>query len=488
MSEIQVSSLEEAVSLATSYKKSGQYDWFRGQSQDWPLAPTLARLNEEQRDEAISQVNRFFYWVVNTPGLDKLKKQPDTIWAIAQHYGLATNFLDFTTEPSVAGYFASSKRRVTSKRKSCIYCINTKEVESIWNDYMQVFSGFPKIEFIEIHVANLWRLEAQCGVFLICPENWEYYIEVNRIVFPPSAPLFYPSKDDLLPPQKSHLELLVDHYFQLEEYHQSLECTRKIFPEAKTINIESPKSGYEARYFKSRKLPLRRDWQPKETHSWVSINDEVFRDTAVGTLELQVETSLPIHIYRKKISSAVYNALQLNPKLRWQSIKWVLRVTKKSALPLANGLSRLWNGLRSLPYSDEALSESIALYCALHRLGLSNTRDRNKCTDIVKQCIDSPIRVVSSSWDGSYLYSYVSSHDLHDCIRHNIKSYLLPKYKHFSDDILMLLQCCWNPRRIFQFKRFSYLFATQIVPVQGLIEEQSTSHYSPARLKEFGLP
>jgi len=52
-------------------------------------------------------MEKFLGWTKATEGLEALASNDDAAIAVAQHYGFATHFIDFTTEPSVAGYFAS---------------------------------------------------------------------------------------------------------------------------------------------------------------------------------------------------------------------------------------------------------------------------------------------------------------------------------------------------------------------------------------------
>lgn len=60
----------------------------------------------------------FLHWVRTTNGLQALASNLDMTIAVAQHYGIATHFIDFTTEPYVAGYFASEGIPKQTPRRS----------------------------------------------------------------------------------------------------------------------------------------------------------------------------------------------------------------------------------------------------------------------------------------------------------------------------------------------------------------------------------
>ena len=130
--DIVVESLDEALKLLEDYKKSGEYDWFRGQTGLWPLIPTMARLsNDEEFKKAEEKLKRFDNWAYK----NNISDDFDYIEAIAQHYGnygedeknrIKTFFLDFTVNPKIAAYFASYKINYKEYESSCIYCLNIK--------------------------------------------------------------------------------------------------------------------------------------------------------------------------------------------------------------------------------------------------------------------------------------------------------------------------------------------------------------------------
>lgn len=108
--------VREAVRIAEGLRDKGRYDWFRGQREDWPLKSSFARLAGEQEDKALEQAERFINWAQATPGLEALVQDVDATCAVGQHYGIPTNYIDFTTNPEVAGFFAADNpfdRKVT---------------------------------------------------------------------------------------------------------------------------------------------------------------------------------------------------------------------------------------------------------------------------------------------------------------------------------------------------------------------------------------
>ena len=95
-----------AVTQADEMKRLGTHDVFRGQTKNLTLQSSLNR-DPQRREASVARAKTFLSWVQRTRGLESLWDDADAAVAVAQHYGILTNFIDFTTEPGVAGYFAS---------------------------------------------------------------------------------------------------------------------------------------------------------------------------------------------------------------------------------------------------------------------------------------------------------------------------------------------------------------------------------------------
>lgn len=182
--------IASAIALAEDLKAKGRYDCFRGQiNANWPVRSSLARVDAKAREEAAQRFARFNNWIRASRDVLPYIHDDDQILAIAQHYGLRTPLLDLTTEPKIAGFFAVHGRK--DERYGCIYMIER-------SDFSRVCEPFKEhLRIFDIEVANLWRLQAQRGLFLEARWPIEQIYPFDRIVFPHSdAPL--PIKEYLM--------------------------------------------------------------------------------------------------------------------------------------------------------------------------------------------------------------------------------------------------------------------------------------------------
>lgn len=125
--------IDQAVELAETLKARGAYDWFRGQNEPWPPHSSLFRIlrqgNQRSISQAETQITEFKKWLHQTPGLESVAADPHAVLCIAQHYGIPTFYIDFTTEPGIAAFFAcDSQRPMSAEAKRCIYCLNTQDL------------------------------------------------------------------------------------------------------------------------------------------------------------------------------------------------------------------------------------------------------------------------------------------------------------------------------------------------------------------------
>ena len=491
----QVDNVYEAVYLAGRLKSSREYDWFRGQTQNWPLVSSFCRVAEEQMDAVMEKLARYEHWIKSTPGLESIAASTDMAIAVAQHYGLPTNFVDFTTEPPIAGFFASHGTP-SSSRPSCIMCLNTRELAQFWERLPQSKGG-PTPEFIRLTVPNLWRLESQYGVFLFCPfPNFEEIYDLDRIIFPYTGPISEPPESLIYPSRKSQLEILLDRYFMNE---QLVEGTRAVYAMSGSIRIHRIPTRPERcdrDLVPNGPPPRLASWDTSVLAPWRRTIPEMFSEklTSEGW-ELGTNSKLAPPARLAQVSDQVQARLGCTPGARHSLLGWSLRldgVTMRTyeAEAITRALQRLWDGLRLLPYSDHQIAAGIGCCAAIAVEWLDSlASERDDWEHICRRVFPDAMEVEFGSDDGSYSRTFVSESALLDAVRDDIGEFLNPAY---ADQILGnmagLFQAIWAPDRLFEYDRLSHLFSSRIAPVQVWMREGSAIFYSPAGLDSFGLP
>jgi len=98
----------------------------------------------------------------------------DNLWALGQHYNLATPFLDWTESPFVAAYFAFCRKKADTSQR-VVYALNRDIERWFRSDTHEYFIEFPPITSHE----NA-RFLAQGGVFTKALEGEDVKTRIQK--------------------------------------------------------------------------------------------------------------------------------------------------------------------------------------------------------------------------------------------------------------------------------------------------------------------
>lgn len=497
MSTVRVDSVEEAVQVAGRLRESGRTYWFRGESKVRPLRSSLARKNPEEREIAVEKLARYEGWIQETAGLENLSSNLHAAMAVAQHYELLTNFIDFTTEPRIAGYFASEKGGPERANDSaCIICLDVEDLKKFWKPLPK---RTPPPEFLEIDVPNLWRLEVQHGCFMFCRyENIEKIYDFDRIIFPNDHALQGIKHADIYPVRKSNLEILLEQFFMNERLIYGDRGMRVLMETVcdTPVVVEVPVDTVEPDVFPDG-LPKHTSWNDTLLRPWLELPAEKYSESSSRT---NIRVIIPEKTDMQDVVIAVREQLQRDlfqtPGIRQKLINWEVQLARNRELSedfasrLAPRLAYLWDGLRRLPYRDEDICYGLGM-CAAFAVSI-----KGKFPNIVSsswespadQCLIDPVEIEFGAYDGSYSRGYVSAQSLISALRPDLSTYLSDKWKNqMKGNIIGILQCSSDPGRTFDFSLLAPIFAREIVPNQ-VLARNTAIFYSPARLCSLGLP
>ena len=486
-----MNSVEKAVDHANQLKASGGRHWFRGQEKDWPVQSTFLRVPAAQRDSTMQKLARFEGWVKSTPGLEKLAADADATIAVAQHYGLPTNFVDFTTSPEIAAYFATERAEASPPGElACLICLDLDDILEFW----KLLQGkYPPLEFLELDVPDLWRLEAQRGRFLFCPyDHIERLYDFDRIYFPKTRryPMIHP--EEVYPTRKSHLEILLDQYFMNERL---IEGSWEPPENVQRIMVEALNGGFDPDVFPTG-IPRHSSWGEDLLREWIALPPEQLGSVRTA-VNFHIDVPHPEHpeMTIQRVSDQLLRDLIPLTGIRKNLVNWTIKARGES-LPskvienLPPRLNRLWDGLRRLPHRDEDLCAGIAMCVALGVAlrGDFDSSEGSRWDEAATQCLHEPREVEFGALDGSYSRGFVSSRNLAAAVRSDIAAFAVAQWKEMvRSNVGLILQTAWTPSQAFDFGRLAPLFAREIAPYQVLAREMAV-FYSPARLDKLGLP
>lgn len=281
--DIVVNNLNDALKLAEDYKKSGKYDLFRGQSGIWPLISSRNRLDDDGLEEANARLSKLFGWSVE----NRFSENLDFVETIAQHYGIPTLLIDFTTDPRVAGYFASDKSGYEPNEYSCIYCLNTidfsKKISFLKKISKLSENSYPRL--LNVNIDNLWRLEAQRGKLLYQPAiNFDSLYSAHRIVFKINDnDIKYFEESYIYPKVKSALEENLDRFFYYEKQEKRIDSLHVLMNQIKDSGMhiehfEMDDELYIKEFISDEEKLFEHKWKQEDLEKWDNRIVEKYKD------------------------------------------------------------------------------------------------------------------------------------------------------------------------------------------------------------------
>ena len=492
---VRAADVVEAIAVAQRLLELGEAQWFRGQVRNWPkLTPTFYRIAESDRADAEQRLARFFEWVKTTQGLEDLAASPDAVIAVAQHHGIPTPFLDFTTDADVAGFFASvTEQQVEQGTESCIYCLNIARADRIWAA-VRVLGPEHEVERLELNIPNLWRLEAQKGVFV-----WSSYADLNipfpldRITFPYQGPVAGPLVDEIYPKRESPLEARLREYFQIEQIKRGSRVMDLLRGSVSVTEMED--EPFIAKHFISEPAP-HSSWAEAKIRPWLQLRRESWRNLAKARQHcFEVDPAQPRDLAAARFGDTVSVALATEPALRDAPVTWsIMPLVDSGRLdkPLATVIQHVWDEMARLPWSDKALASALT---ATMRWWLTAQRIAQEtgfeyvqlARATAERLLERPIRIELGGQQNAHNWGWVDEADLLDAVRTDFPSLLRPESR---DSILghsfNTMMIARSPPLLFDFDQLSELFSSVIIPTQAVFYPDHPLFPTPARALIIG--
>lgn len=479
-----VNSPAEALKLAQDLQKKQIYDLFRGQNEDWPLVASIYRLSDKKRKEATVRLYLFQLFLSEYNSTKKYAKDLDYVIAIAQHYGIPTDFIDFSRSPEIALFFATHSTKELQGKEGVILCLNKKEFVD-YTDFYKNFLLHPKLtppHIYDVKIESLWRLQAQQGCFLqLMFRDQEELYPFGKIIFPHDDLPINVQATDVYPTDKSELEILLDNYLAAERTNEGAKRLEK-FAKTNGIPVTHLPTQSHYQYVKSRKKHI--SWQLANTKAWeYKMKVILCKTTSVGfvfqvessndfqkdTIQITKQLSLLFKEYNITKRKCIEPHIFFTPQLR----------NRKTAGLTNRSVKNIWDGMRYLPYTRMQIIRAISTYLILASYQFVKKRDLQKWFP------DSILIEMSDVFD-TPSRCLVSRKGLLKAIRDDMPDILvdsLPKTK--ATEILLYIQ---KAKVVFNFSQLTTLFAKEIIPFQIIRchADRPTLYFSPVYIDRLG--
>lgn len=453
--DISVNSVAEAVALCNKLKDDGKYNLFRGQTRDWPkLIPSLLRVADEALVVAEQNLSEFLEWAEIVPQMALYRERPGAPMAIAQHYGIPTRFLDLTRAPEIAATFSKAPSNSdTNGKTSVIYCFNSHDLSTLAGT-----------EIIEIDVANLWRLEAQNGLFLRV-QNDDAAATIREHAFRIHFPLTEITPEEqraLYPVRKSALECVIDQWV----YRKQVEDLFSEMTSAGDIKFvgATRRQTYEGAF----------RWRtpPELEPSWCN-NDLRWAVPPVENVALLADpkliTIIPQHgTELKQLKREIEGTI--GPLIR-ESISTGRLITFDIKLPanarhfewaVSTLSNRCWDGIRSLPYDQQEMLNCMSLLISLL---IIRAQMAPSDFDWETEYWGEHILLETAPVGGHIEAGGVKLSDLLDCIEGNLHSRLTAYMRlKIKEDPIFVMNFITDAWMLFDFNKFKKVFCEQFIP------------------------
>ncbi len=198
---------------------------FRGQSNsEWSLTSTLNRLIRRARNTGAKQgpidpfvdrhLDRFKLEIRGRRGDNPSVLKDDELWALGQHFGLATPLLDWSQSPYISIFFSLDTLETEGSHR-ILWCLNRKKVEQ----RNKMLSEEQKLKLIFPDTDDNKRLLGQSGLFskgpvMLSVDQWvrdEFYNSNEGILLK----ILFPSHPDFRKQALKKLHLMNINYSTL---------------------------------------------------------------------------------------------------------------------------------------------------------------------------------------------------------------------------------------------------------------------------------
>lgn len=502
--DCEVRNVNEAVALAREWQRAGTHSWFRGQNKEaWQLVSRLTRaqlLGPQEADAVHARMGLLCKWVTSVPELRYLL-EPEHVhafFAVLQHYGVPTHYIDFTSNPAIAGFFAACGPDARPGEKGCIIAIDPDKIIGILRTLAEAQQKPQEArpEKVVVSVDNLWRLQAQSGNFLYLPMvDVESICAYDRIIFTHEDKPYDIAEEAIYPKRKSTLEIRLDQFFTRELmlnnqiYFQDLVASWRAA--GRSVSETRAERVEPADYAVPGAVP-HPSWS-EVPESWSNPPREHLAEAITServVLEFDPAAS-PLAVL-KQVEGQVMQ-VTFDPGSRGKALNWVVRTVGQSIAEKWKdqtnaSLARVWDGMRQLPYTNAQLAAALGATVSLSACS-NQFAGGGRAGEEFSPLLGDVLVLDVTAEDGQvYSQAAVGTNTLAAAFRDDLWSMVADPWRtQCAGQPRKLLQILNRPEYLFPFPRLVDLFAHQIIPTQVLMQRTDLGiFFSPVQISALG--
>lgn len=452
MNDIYAESQEQAIKICHELIREKRVSLFRGQSCDWPtMLPSLFRKTDKDYDKSVKALEKFCEWANAVPQMGTYATSKEAIIAIAQHYGIPTTFLDITRSPEVAALFSMSETgMINDDKTSVIYCFSRSYLMDL-----------PGVKLVEVDVENLWRLQAQEGLFLdFSSKDATTKIREHAIrIHYPKSEISNEDKIRLYPERKSALESVLDQWFYRSEVENSTAAI------SQGIRIILTKRHSYPGAFSWRDTPnLSPEWFGLHA-GWFIANSEsvdVLKTSKVVRIKIPIDMTFADAVIFSK--EAVSNAI-ISDNISSEIINFIITCDDLEKTILGNCsklINRVWDGIRVLPYTADEKISCIAMSATVL---VMRARWGDNSDESLHAYLGETELLEIAPVGGHIEAGLINKRALEDAFDPECQLLLSSYFRRlFNTNKMEYMNYVVEPWAIFDFDRFKRLFVEQFIP------------------------
>jgi FRG domain len=498
---VRVRTVEEAVARA----RLADADRFRGQVYPWPPRSSLDRWKDANSWSALAQLELFHTWIAQQPVLQNLAKSEDEAVAIAQHFGVPTYFVDFSTSVEIAALFARDRPSEVSfpGPEACIYWYNSEELfawfRRISRDERVRLQLYP----FETTIPQLHRLSAQHGVFMHAPAEWYESVPLHCILFDRGPPLDEMERSHLYPPT-GRLEEQIRAFLHQAAHEMWFHETSKL-PNFRHVTLRPPPPDEMRECFASLtpqgNPPRIEDWPVAES-GWTADSYRPHRPPLRIQFAEQPE-KFGIRMLAECLIGQLSIAIHEDASIAEEPMEFSLPASfyPDDAAPIEGRMARAWNAMADYPYTikERLHCLEVLLIRGTSGIGLwrSDSYERLQTLRIIErpQLVSDPdldrwCRISLSERHGPPTSSLACLGELKDAFHPGLETRLSETGKALlARNPLELMRRVRDPAFLFAFEELRRCFVEYLIPMQLIRRDDDAPMIcSPAKLDYLGPP